>query len=861
MAILNFPSEPQLNELYEENGVSYVWDGNKWVANNAESLTEEFVNVSGDNMTGDLTLGAEGSPKLTFDASAGSITAVGDVKIGGTLPSTPNIELKSNGEVSASASLTAGNETNQGIVYLGGPKGNGNRHSNPYIQLYAGGPNVGTADDEIWSIEIKNDGNLQFDAWQGGAWKNPYALSFGKDGSITADGQVFTKKYFDADNRQRDGLAETQKGRWVMNPGGVTNVGSYSDYSSGSINEVITFGRNGDVTADGLITTGVGIKFPDGTTQTSAIVGGGGGDPSVGTLLDVCGNGNFTTTDVLIGNTVASPNIELKDDGNITAAGGDIQLRHDASSIFERTFSVNRKIKTTLSAGFSDNRTGLAITDDPDSNTDEANIKLRSDGSIEATGPVITKGERTGTGSVAYIQAGSPAATTGPFKEGVLMQDNGILAVYKQTYDITGTGYSTAIKVVGSPDDATEKTTNFAVYGDGSTYMGGSLPNDANIELNATDGSIFATKSIKAGGFVQNEASQGVFINGENGWVGASRTAGSPAHALWQGIWQGERTSIIRAEGSASFNSDVQMASLNGGQIAFRNKLINGDFSQWQRGTSFTSSGSGEYTTDRWRNNSATSGANIFRLRSGTHILPEGFDYGIRSNLEASDLQQGIELALEGQAGQFYQGSQWTLSGWCDKDPTTRTPNVAFRDGVQITADQSKVTTTAWQSTGETSNGYTRYACTFTIDVAPTANNKCLVVESLMRGGGAGASITGMMLEPGPVATPFEHRPIGTELALCQRYFYRTTSRINTSKNCTKASPAQDNQGFVNVFFPVTMRAIPDIDPDTVSLNVATDATVAQRGTNTVMIFMTSTTTNSANSCGLNGGLEMDAEL
>jgi hypothetical protein len=31
--------------------------------------------------------------------------------------------------------------------------------------------------------------------------------------------------------------------------------------------------------------------------------------------------------------------------------------------------------------------------------------------------------------------------------------------------------------------------------------------------------------------------------------------------------------------------------------------------------------------------------------------------------------------------------------------------------------------------------------------------------------------LTGVQLEPGPVATPFEQRPIGTELALCQRYF------------------------------------------------------------------------------------------
>ena len=31
--------------------------------------------------------------------------------------------------------------------------------------------------------------------------------------------------------------------------------------------------------------------------------------------------------------------------------------------------------------------------------------------------------------------------------------------------------------------------------------------------------------------------------------------------------------------------------------------------------------------------------------------------------------------------------------------------------------------------------------------------------------------IAQVQVEPGPVATPFERRPIGTELALCQRYY------------------------------------------------------------------------------------------
>jgi hypothetical protein len=127
-------------------------------------------------------------------------------------------------------------------------------------------------------------------------------------------------------------------------------------------------------------------------------------------------------------------------------------------------------------------------------------------------------------------------------------------------------------------------------------------------------------------------------------------------------------------------------------------------------------------------------------------------------------------------------------------------------------------------------------------------------------------AITGVQLEAGSVATPFERRPFGAELALCQRYFSRLGGG---SWGSIFGSTGAD----VGVQFPVTMRSTPTVTHlanYTITLVATAEYTVtnsvintsASSSVNGLFVRLTSSGMSTGNACISTGNnIGFSAEL
>ena len=238
---------------------------------------------------------------------------------------------------------------------------------------------------------------------------------------------------------------------------------------------------------------------------------------------------------------------------------------------------------------------------------------------------------------------------------------------------------------------------------------------------------------------------------------------------------------------------------------SFRNRIINGDMRIDQRndGGSVTPT-LGQFMVDRWRAAVSQTSKLSAQQNAGSVTPPAGFiNYlGITSLSAYSvgtsdffDIRQPIEgLNIADLAWGTANASTVTLSFWVRSSLTgtfggalknkdgTRSYPFSYTVSSANTWEQKSITITGDTTGNWLTNNAISIQVQFGLGAGSTYSGtagswasanyvSATGATSVVGTSGATFYITGVQLEEGTVATPFEHRPYGTELALCQRYY------------------------------------------------------------------------------------------
>jgi hypothetical protein len=252
--------------------------------------------------------------------------------------------------------------------------------------------------------------------------------------------------------------------------------------------------------------------------------------------------------------------------------------------------------------------------------------------------------------------------------------------------------------------------------------------------------------------------------------------------------------------------------------LGFRNVLINGAMTVYQRNASSTTSLASSFACDRWNNfrGGAVSGITVSRQTAGL----TGFQYCSRIQRDSGNTAtnalyfvQNVEsvnsiplagkqvtLSFWARAGANYSASSGALRSSVEYATSTDSNYYTLGDGANTTVvSQNNMLTTTWQY----------FSMPATIAASQT---QVFVGFKFTPVGTAGADdyyeITGVQLERNPQPTPFEQRPIGVELALCQRYYWRNT-RTNGFFTAWYNPAYNTNSIDSLIYHPVTMRTTP----------------------------------------------------
>jgi len=327
--------------------------------------------------------------------------------------------------------------------------------------------------------------------------------------------------------------------------------------------------------------------------------------------------------------------------------------------------------------------------------------------------------------------------------------------------------------------------------------------------------------------------------------------------------------------GEAMLRAETPQEQFNLIGAGRRNLIINGAMQVAQRGTSasYGVGDNGYKTVDRWRFNVSGNVDQFVATASQDTDAPAGFSNSVKTlvttaetGIGGGDERTSIETRIEAQDLQMLNygssdAQDMTLSFWVKSNVTGKF-SVNFRAHDQDDAYNTPYfinSADTWEYKtvyikGNTLSGsiandngigiWVRFMLFVSADQRNDSFTNNWVASSAASYGPTDMQsewgltvndyfqITGVQLELGKVATPFEHRSYGEELALCQRYYYRLSGDAGDDRTIGVGFASATNDADIYVQYPVELRDIPSTTVGTDIDEASFKITTAAAGTN-----------------------------